>query len=90
MLWVLKEPSQWDGYFKHLKHMFKLMDKKIIPILRFFFCITGPMPKYRFSHHKAHMGLEARKPVFGGLQTTKAYAQSDQRLCCSLNGKNNV
>ena len=29
-----KEPSQWDGSFEHPKHMFKLMDKKIIQILR--------------------------------------------------------
>ena len=27
-----KEPSQWDGSFEHPKHMFKLMDKKIIAI----------------------------------------------------------
>ena len=27
-----KEPSQWDGSFDHPKHMFKLMDKKIIAI----------------------------------------------------------
>ena len=26
------------------------------------------------------MGLDARKPIFGGLQTTKASAQADQRL----------
>ena len=29
-----KEPSQWDGSFEHPKHMFKLMGKKIIKILR--------------------------------------------------------
>ena len=29
-----KEPSQWDGSFEHPKHMFKLMIKKIIAILR--------------------------------------------------------
>ena len=29
-----KEPSHWDGSFEHPKHMFKLMDKKIITILR--------------------------------------------------------
>ena len=29
-----KEPSRWDGSFEHPKHMFKLMDKKIITILR--------------------------------------------------------
>ena len=28
-----KEPSQWDGFFEHPKHMFKVMDKKIIAIL---------------------------------------------------------
>ena len=27
-----KEPSHWDGSFEHPKHMFKLMDKKIIAI----------------------------------------------------------
>ena len=29
-----KEPSRWDGSFEHPKHMFELMDKKIIAILR--------------------------------------------------------
>ena len=29
-----EEPSRWDGSFEHPKHMFKLMDKKIITILR--------------------------------------------------------
>ena len=33
MLWVLKEPSEWDGSFKHAKHMFKLTDKEINAIL---------------------------------------------------------
>ena len=28
-----KEPSRWDGSFKHPKHMFKLMGKEIIAIL---------------------------------------------------------
>ena len=32
-----KESSQWDGSFEHPKHMFKLMDKKIIEILRLLF-----------------------------------------------------
>ena len=36
MLWVLKEPSQWDGSFEHPKHMFKLLDKKIIKLKRKF------------------------------------------------------
>ena len=36
------------------------------------------------------LGLDARKPVFGGLQTTKASAQSDQRLRCSNFGKDNI
>ena len=29
-----KEPSQWDGSFEHPKHMFWLMGKKIVTILR--------------------------------------------------------
>ena len=29
-----KEPSQGDGSFEHPKHMFELMGKKIIEILR--------------------------------------------------------
>ena len=33
MLWVL-EPSQWDGSFKHPKHMLKIMGKKIFTISR--------------------------------------------------------
>ena len=28
-----KELSHWEGSFEHPKHWFKLMDKKIIPIL---------------------------------------------------------
>ena len=37
-----KEPSQWDGSFEHPKHMFKLMDKKIITILRRTFLLNWP------------------------------------------------
>ena len=37
-----KELSQWDGSFEHLKHMFKLMDKKIITILRILFLLNWP------------------------------------------------
>ena len=37
MLWVLKEPSHWDGSFEHPKHMFQLMDKKYQK-LTIFFC----------------------------------------------------
>ena len=33
MLWVLNR-LKWDGSFEHQKHMFKLMGKKIIKILR--------------------------------------------------------
>ena len=46
-----KEPSQQDGSFEHPKHMFKLMDKKILlniqnTCLNWWirkFCFTGPM-----------------------------------------------
>ena len=34
-----KKTSQWDGCFKHPKQMFKLMDKKIITILRLKFLL---------------------------------------------------
>ena len=34
MLLVLEKTSQRDGSFEHPKHMFKLMGKKIITILR--------------------------------------------------------
>ena len=37
-----KEPSHWDGSFEHPKHMFKLMDKKIITILRWNFLHNWP------------------------------------------------
>ena len=33
MLWVLKEPSQWDGSFEHPKDMFKLMGKEMNALL---------------------------------------------------------
>ena len=49
------------------------------------FCTMGRTCMY-------YMGLVAKKPVFGGLQTTKAQTslrirQTDQRLCYSLIGK---
>ena len=37
-----KEPSRWDGSFEHPKHMFKLMDKKIIAILSKLFLLNWP------------------------------------------------
>ena len=37
-----KEPSQWDGSFEQPRHMFKLMDKKIIAILRWKSLLKGP------------------------------------------------
>ena len=37
-----KEPSRWDGSFEHPKYMFKLMDKKIIAILRKLFLLNWP------------------------------------------------
>ena len=41
-----------------------------------------------------YMGLDMRKPVFGGLRTTKVQtstsAQTDQRLCYSLIGKPHI
>ena len=37
-----KEPSHWDGSFEHPKHMFKLMDKKIIAILRWQILLNWP------------------------------------------------
>ena len=49
MLWVLKRR---DGSFEHPKHMFELMDKKIITILRIYFWLNWPYEygsKGRFS-----------------------------------------
>ena len=40
MLWVLKEPSEWDGSFERPKYMLKQMGKKTI---KFFFFISKPM-----------------------------------------------
>ena len=37
-----KEPSHWDGSIEHPKHMFKLMDKKIIAILRLQVLLNWP------------------------------------------------
>ena len=44
--WYSKEPSRWDGSFKHPEQMIKLMDKKIITILPIFFFLTGPVCVY--------------------------------------------
>ena len=41
-----KEPSRWDGYFEHLNHMFKLMDKKIIAIKCKLFLLNWPYGSY--------------------------------------------
>ena len=38
-----KKPSQLDGSFEQTKQMFKLMDKKIIAIIRKKIGLTGPM-----------------------------------------------
>ena len=43
MLLVLKNTSYWNGSFEHPKHMFKLMGKKMITILCYNICLTGPM-----------------------------------------------
>ena len=37
-----KEPSRQDGSFEHTKHMIKLIDKKIIAILRKLFLLNWP------------------------------------------------
>ena len=37
-----KEPSRWDGSLEHPKQMLKLMDKKIIAILRKIFLLNLP------------------------------------------------
>ena len=37
-----KEPSQWDGSFEHPKHMFKLIGKKVIAILRWKILLNWP------------------------------------------------
>ena len=35
MLWVLEKPSEWDGFFEHLKYMIEIMGKKILTSVRF-------------------------------------------------------
>ena len=42
MLWVLKL-SQWDGSYKHPKHMLILMGKKLFTILRSIFLLSKPV-----------------------------------------------
>ena len=47
MLWVLKRTVNDDGSFEYLKHMFKLMVKKIFTMLRDSYakknCLSKPM-----------------------------------------------
>ena len=46
-----KEPSHRGDSFEHPKHMFKLMEKKIIAIVHnFFFGLTGPMLSINFMY----------------------------------------
>ena len=45
-----KEPSRWDGSFEHPKHMFILMGKKIITILRSENFLIGPMLILSYTH----------------------------------------
>ena len=40
--WYSKEPSRWEGSLEHPKHMFNLMDKIIIAILRKLFLLNWP------------------------------------------------
>ena len=38
-----QEPPQWDSSFENLKHMFKLMSKKMITFYAQMFCLSGLM-----------------------------------------------
>ena len=41
------QKNRRDGSFEHPKHVFQLMNKKIIAFYRLFlFCLTGPMSHY--------------------------------------------
>ena len=64
MLWVLNRTVSMRLFFEHPKHMFKLMDKKIIAILSFFFCLIGPMFFY------SHAGL-AVQYVSNGMENER-------------------
>ena len=53
--------------------------------------VSGFLVYKTFLKKQHNLGLDATKPVFGGLRTTKTQpSQSDQRLCCSVNRKYNV
>ena len=51
----------------------------------------GPISHDHSPVPSTSLGLDARKPIFGGLRTTKAqtslhFRQTDQRLCYSILG----
>ena len=43
MLWVFKRTISVRSFFEHPKHMFNLISKKIIAMLRLKICLTGPI-----------------------------------------------
>ena len=50
MLWVLKRTVSMRRFFRAPKHMFKLIDKKIIAILRKLFLLNLPYVKLNKSY----------------------------------------
>ena len=58
MLWIHKR----DGSFEHPKHECKLMDKKIIAILRIYFCLNWRYELYERMFYK--ICLNVSKPEF--------------------------
>ena len=67
-----KEPSHWEFFLRTSNTRMFLVEKYEKKMLTLFLEVWKVL----------YMGLDARKPVFGGLWTTKA--QTDQRLCYSL------
>ena len=51
MLWVLKWTVWMRRYFEHSKHVFKVMDKKIIKILRWNILLNWPYAYTKVSMH---------------------------------------
>ena len=87
-----KEPSQWDGSFEHPKQMLKLMDKKILTILRHnFLYIWRPAVIHLYSRHTLinnsfHLLLyilwTIPRPLIKSVYQKIMFSFFNQNICC--------
>ena len=87
-----KEPSRWDKSFEHPKHMFRLLGKKIIAILRskillnwtyimlYFIAVRGQI---RTTIGQAMLLMDQRFKQFSGLVDNCEFSTSEKETTCT-------